>query len=77
MKKQWLVIAALLTTLTAPAATLLTEDFDYAQGEVLTDHSWFTQWGAASAISVTNGLNFSADCGGVSDLIVGGFSQRF
>ena len=65
MKKQWLVIAALLTTLTAPAATLLTEDFDYAQGEVLTDHSWFTQWGAASAISVTNGLNFEgyAGCG--------------
>lgn len=65
MKKQWLVIAALLTTLTAPATTLLTEDFDYAQGEVLTDHNWFTQWGAASAISVTNGLNFEgyAGCG--------------
>lgn len=65
MKKHWLIIAALFSTLTAPAATLLTEDFDYAQGEVLTDHSWFTQWGAASAISVTNGLNFEgyAGCG--------------
>ena len=65
MKKTWMVIAVMLTTLNVPAETLLTEDFEYAQGELLTDHTWFTQWGDASAISVTNGLNFEgyAGCG--------------
>lgn len=65
MKKQLLVILALLATLTMSAATILTEDFDYAHGEVLTDHGWFTQWGQASTIGVTNGLIFEdyAGCG--------------
>jgi hypothetical protein len=39
-------------------AQLLVEDFDYTQGDYLTSHGWFTQYGASSSVGVTNGLTF-------------------
>lgn len=65
MKKTWMAIAVMFITLSVSAETLLTEDFDYAQGELLTDHTWFTQWGTPAAITVTSGLEFDgfAGCG--------------
>ncbi|HPB85342.1 MAG TPA: hypothetical protein PLR63_06105, partial [Paludibacteraceae bacterium] len=36
----------------------MVENFDYPQGALLTSNGWFTQYGTASSIGVTNGLIF-------------------
>lgn len=57
--KQYVLILVTLLTVALRAETLVVEDFNYALGSDLTDSLWFTQWGEASGITVTNGLTFS------------------
>lgn len=59
-----LLFCLLLPTL-MQAEVLAIEDFDYPLGDDLTQHGWFTSWGAASGITVTNGLEMAgfAGCG--------------
>lgn len=59
-----LLFCLLLPTLMR-AEVLAIEDFNYPLGDDLTQHGWFTSWGAASGITVTNGLEMAgfAGCG--------------
>lgn len=57
MKKIYLIVLLSLFCKICNAQ-LLVENFDYPQGALLTSNGWFTQYGTASSIGVTNGLIF-------------------
>lgn len=65
MKKLYIFALLLLAIIPAKAEVLLVEDFDYPISELLTNHDWFTQWGAASQIMTTSSLGMEgyAGCG--------------
>lgn len=52
-----LFLTGLLAYACLQAEVLLVEDFAYDVGERLTANGWYTQYGAASEIMVTNGLS--------------------
>lgn len=53
----FLLLAGLTICSHLRAEVLLVEDFTYNIGELLTDNGWYTQYGDASGIGVTNGLS--------------------
>lgn len=56
MKKIFTFICMAWAVNFAFAEVFLEENFDYPIGDKITDHGWYTEYGSASEIGVTNGL---------------------
>lgn len=59
MKHLFTILLLIGCALGANAELLLQEDFDYPIGDELTEHGWYTQWGVASGMTITNGLELA------------------
>lgn len=57
MRKIFTLVCMALAANFAFAEVFLEENFDYPIGDKITDHGWYTEYGSASEIGVTNGLS--------------------